>query len=68
MNIWENTSSREHSMYKGPVARSCLTCSKKGQEASIAGWKGTGRKLGEEVSKVVSDQVTEGLMEHGKSF
>lgn len=29
---------------------------------------GRGRKIEESVSKVVKDQVTEGLMEHGKGF
>lgn len=34
----------------------------------LAGWRDRGRKMEEDVSDVVKDQVTEGLMEHGKSF
>lgn len=46
MNLWEkNTPGSEHSMCKGPVARSCLTCSKKGQEARVAGWRGKGKEI-----------------------
>ena len=64
MNIWEkSTPGRGNSMCKGPVA-----CSKTGREASVAGWSGRGRKIGEEVSKMVRDQVAEGLMEHEKGF
>lgn len=38
MNIWEkSTPGRGHSMCKGPVAGACLTCSKKGREASVPG-------------------------------
>lgn len=59
MNIWEKSiPGIRNSMCKGPVA-----CSKKGREARVAGW--SGRKIGEEVSKMVRDQVAEGLMEHG---
>lgn len=33
----------------------------------MTGWNGR-RKMGEELSKAVRYQVTEGLMEHGKGF
>ena len=45
-----------------------LAYSKKGREASVTGWSRIRRKIGEEVSKVVRDQVTEGLMEPRKGF
>lgn len=70
MNIWEkSTPGRGHSKCKVPVAGAYFSCSKKGREASVAGWlEDRGRKMEEDVSDVVKDQVTEGLMEHGKSF
>lgn len=41
---------------------------KAGRLVWLAGWRDRGRKMEEDVSDVVKDQVTEGLMEHGKSF
>lgn len=46
MNLWEkNTPGSGHSICKGPVAGSCLTCSKKGREAGVAGWRGKEKKI-----------------------
>lgn len=69
MNIWEkSTPGRGHSKCKVLVAGEYLSCFKKGREASVAGWRERGKKMEEEVSDMVRDQVTEGLMEHGKGF
>lgn len=69
MNVWEkSTPDRGHSKCKVLVAGAYLSCSKKGREASVSGWRERGKKMEEEVSDVIRDQVTEGLMEHGKGF
>lgn len=44
-----------------------MACSEKDREASVSGW-GRRTTIEEDVSKVVKDQATEGLMEHGKGF
>lgn len=45
LNIWEKgTPDRGNDMCKGPVAGVCLTCSKKGREASVANGVGEGRR------------------------
>lgn len=54
-------------MCKGPVAGVCLTCSKKGREASVAKWSGRGRKRGEEVSKVVRERSQKAFWSTGKA-
>ena len=64
INIWEKSSLDS----RNGVCKDPLACSKKGREASVTGWSRVRRKIGEEVSKVVRDQVTEGFMEPRKGF
>lgn len=64
----EEHSGRGHSKCKVLVAGAYLSCSNKGREASVAEWRERGKKMEEEVSDVVRDQVTESLIEHRKGF
>ena len=64
ISIWEKSTLDS----RNRVCKDPLAYSKKGREASVTGWSRIRRTIGEEVSKVVRDQVTEGLMEPRKGF